>query len=159
MIKSFQSVSYQYTDQEGDSVRDIIDIRAFLLLLFSCIYFKFCSCFMFNFFIRRVGAGFSDGLPFFVFVPTKSKKFPCSSCIVSTVVLLSRVAVAFCYLKNLSFFLFQKYLIDLFFQRPPCHPQSTVKSLLCFFHSQFKYVINPFEYPVYLILKKISFSS
>ena len=122
MIKSFQSINYQDTDQEGDSIRDIIDIRVFLLLLFSCIYFKFCSCFMFNFFIRRVGVGFSYGFPFFVIALTKSKKFPCSSCIASTVVLLSPVAVAFCYLKNLSFFLFQKYLIDLFFSKTSLSP-------------------------------------
>ena len=47
MTSTYQSVNYQDTDLEGDSTRNILDIRAFLLLLFLCIYFKFCSYFMF----------------------------------------------------------------------------------------------------------------
>lgn len=51
-------------DQEGDSIRDILDIRGIFVTLFWCIYFTFCSCFMLKLFVRRVGVGLSNGYIF-----------------------------------------------------------------------------------------------
>ena len=140
MTKSFQSINYQDTDLEGDSIRDILEIRVCLLLLFSCLQFKVCSCFLSNLFTRRVGVRFV--LWFFVSIIAviKSKKVP----LFLLHCLLGGSAFSSCcrillFLKPLDFLFkrnrFQHLLTSQTFslERPPCHLQSTLKSIHSFF--------------------------
>ena len=136
MNESFQSVNYQDTDQKGDSIRDITDIRGRVLLLFLYIHFKcvYVSC------LISLLAGW--GLGYLIVFPSLSllSQNQKSSHVAPT---LPRPYLWFILFQLLSHFVISKTSRcffsenDLFSQisslaRPSFQPQPTLKILFFF---------------------------